>query len=80
MLLTPKRHFFICICLLSYFKRISLSKDFIYVKCDDFDFDMVNFPFLESDVPRPTSYKVYISQLLLFVRVSSHRTDFNAFN
>ena len=28
----------------------------IYDKRDDFDFDMVNFPFLDSDVPRRTSY------------------------
>ena len=28
----------------------------------DFDFDMVNFPFLDSDVPRRDSYGVYISQ------------------
>ena len=28
----------------------------IYDKRDDFDFDMVNFPFLDGDVPRRTSY------------------------
>ena len=30
----------------------------------DFDFDIVNFPFLDGDVPRSTSYGVYISQLI----------------
>ena len=35
----------------------------IYDKWDDIKFDMVNFPFLDSDVPRRTSYGVYISQL-----------------
>ena len=35
----------------------------IYIKRDDFDFDIVNFPFLDGDVPRSTSYGVYISQL-----------------
>ena len=30
-------------------------------KRDDFDFDIVNFPFLDGDVPRHTSYGVYIS-------------------
>ena len=35
----------------------------IYDKRDDFDFDIVNFPFLDGDVPRSTSYGVYISQL-----------------
>ena len=28
------------------------------------DFDVVNFPFLNGDVPRRTSYGVYISQLI----------------
>ena len=28
----------------------------IYDKRDDFDFDIVNFPFLDGDVPRRTSY------------------------
>ena len=27
----------------------------IYDKRDDFDFDIVNFPFLDGDVPRSTS-------------------------
>ena len=52
----------------------------IYDKRDDFDFDIVNFPFLDGDVPRSTSYGVYISQLIRFARVSSHVVDFNARN
>ena len=52
----------------------------IYDKRDDFDFDIVNFPFLDGDVPRSTSCGVYISQLNRFARVSSHVTDFNARN
>ena len=36
----------------------------IYNKRDDFDFDIVNFPFLDGDVARCTSYGVYISQLI----------------
>ena len=35
----------------------------IYDKRDDFDFDIVNFPFLDGDIPGRTSYGVYISQL-----------------
>ena len=49
----------------------------IYDKRDDFDFDIVNFPFLGGDVPRRPSYGVYISQLIRFARASSHVTDFN---
>ena len=44
----------------------------IYDKRDDFDFDIVNFPFLDGDVPRSTSYGF---QLIRFARVSSHNTD-----
>ena len=52
----------------------------IYDKRDDFDFDIVSFPFLDGDVPRSTSYGVYISQLIRFARVSSHVDDFNTRN
>ena len=40
----------------------------------------MNFPFLDGDVPRSTSYGVYISQLIRFARVSSHVDDFNTRN
>ena len=40
----------------------------IYDKWDDFDFDIVNFPCLDGDVPRRISYVVYISQLIRFAR------------
>ena len=40
------------------------------------DFDIVNFPFLDGDIPRVTSYEVYISQLIQFARVSNHVADF----
>ena len=41
----------------------------IYDKRDDFDLDIVNFPFLDGDVPRRASYEVYISQLIRFARI-----------
>ena len=48
--------------------HLSISDGFIktriYDKRDDFDF--VNFPFLHGDVPRSTSYSVYISQLFRY--------------
>ena len=46
----------------------------IYDKRDDFDFVIVNFPFLYGDVPRHASYGVYISQLIRFARVCNHVT------
>ena len=49
-------------------------------KQDDWDFDIVNFPFLDGDVPRRPSYGVYISQLIRFARPASHVTEFNTRN
>ena len=49
----------------------------IYNKRDDFNFETVNFPFLDGDVPRSPSYGVYISQLICFARVCSNVKDFN---
>ena len=52
----------------------------IYDKFDDFDFETVNFPFLDGDVPWATSYGVYISQLIHFARASSNVAEFNTRN
>ena len=64
--------------------HLSISNDIvstkIYDKRDDFDFEIANFPFLDGDVPRSTSYGVYISQLIRFARASSYVTDFNTRN
>ena len=45
-------------------------------KGDDFDFYIVNFPFLNGDVPQRPSYGVYISQIIPIARASSHVNDF----
>ena len=64
--------------------HLSISNDIVsakvYDKRDDFDFEIVNFPFLDGDVPSSTSYGVYISQLIRFARASSDVTDFNTRN
>ena len=64
--------------------HLSMSDGFvktkIYDKRDDFDFDIVHFPFLDGDTPRSTSYSVFISQLIRFALVSSHVDDFNTRN
>ena len=43
--------------------HLSISDGFvktkIFDKRDDFNFDIVNFPFLDGDFPRSTSYGVY---------------------
>ena len=71
------RHFFTDL-------HLSISDSFVKTKIhdkrDDFDFDIVNLPVLDGDVPRSTSYGVNISQLIRFARVSSHIDDFNTRN
>ena len=62
--------------------HLSISNDIVSTQIDDkrdnFDFEIPNFPFLDDDVPRSTSYGVYISQLIRFA--SSYVTDFNTRN
>ena len=52
---------------------LSITNDIVssklYDKLDDFNFEIVNFPFLDGDVPRSPFYGVYISQLIRFARV-----------
>ena len=64
--------------------HLSISGGFvktkIFDKRDNLDFDIVNFPFIDSDVPRSISYGAYISQLICFARMSSHVEDFNTLN
>ena len=55
---------------LDFHLSISNVKTNIYNNRDDFEFDIMNFPFLYGDVPRSTSGGVYISQLIRFARVS----------
>ena len=49
----------------------------IYDKQDDFNFEIVNFPFLDGNVPRSPSYSVYSLQIISFARVCSNVDDFN---
>ena len=64
--------------------HLSISDGFVKTKNNDkenkFDFDIVNLPFLVGDVPRSTSYGVYISQPIRFARVSSHVDFLNTCN
>ena len=64
--------------------HLSISNGFvsskIYDKRNGFDFDIVNFLFLDGGIPRRPFYGVYISPLIRFARVCSHVDDFNARN
>ena len=44
----------------------------LYDKRDDFDFHIVNFPFLSSNIPSGPSYGVHILQLIRYARCCSH--------
>ena len=48
----------------------------LYGKPDDFNFHVLNFPFLSSNIPSGPSYGVYISQLIRYARCCTHHTDF----
>ena len=48
----------------------------IYDKRDDFEFSIVNFPFLISNIPEPPAYGVYISQLIRYSIACSDYQDF----
>ena len=45
--------------------HLSISNDIVFTKIydkrDDFDFEIVNFPFLDGDVPRSSSYDAYFN-------------------
>ena len=49
----------------------------MYDKRGDFNFEIINFPFLDGDVPGSPSYGVYNFQLIRFARVCSNVDDFN---
>ena len=59
---------------------IGIVSSKIYDKRDDFNFEIVNFPFLDGDVPHSPFYGVYISQLICFARVCSNVDDFKKRN
>ena len=48
----------------------------LYDKRDDFDFHIINFPFLPSNIPSGPSYGVYTSQLIRYARCCSYYDDF----
>ena len=48
----------------------------LYDKRDDFDFYIVNFPFLSSNIPSSPSYGIYISQLIRYARCCSYHDEF----
>ena len=50
----------------------------MYDKRDDFNFQIVNFPFLSSNIPESPAYGVFISQLIRYARACTEYNDFLA--
>ena len=48
----------------------------LFDKRDAFDFDIVNFPHLESNIPLSPAYGVYVSQLIRYCRACDDYGDF----
>ena len=48
----------------------------VYDKRDDFNFKIINFPNMCSNIPASPAYGVYISQLIRYARASSNYSDF----
>ena len=50
----------------------------IYHKVDDFNFEVINFPFPESNICSRTGYTTFYSQLVRFFRLCNNLMDFRA--
>ena len=48
----------------------------LYDKWDDFNFPIVNFPFLSSNIPSAQAYSIYVIQLIHYARAFSNYQDF----
>ena len=48
----------------------------LHDKRDDFNFEIINFPYLTSNIPSGPAYGVYISQLLRYCRACDSYEDF----
>ena len=42
----------------------------LYDKRNDYDFDVISFPFLDGNIPKGQSYGVFISQLVRYARIN----------
>ena len=49
----------------------------IFDKRDDFNFNIVNFPYLDSCIPRKPALGIFLSQLIRYARICSKFEDFS---
>ena len=76
-------HFQVCFFQMHFNTHLQLEFDIqgklnlkLYDKRDDFNFPIVNFPFLSSNIPASPAYGVYVSQLIRYARASSEYRSF----
>jgi len=50
----------------------------IYDKRDNFDFPIVNFPTLTGNIPKKSSYGVFVGELVRYVRACTYYEDFQS--
>ena len=48
----------------------------LYDKRNDYNFEVINYPFLDGNIPKNQSYGIFISQLIRFTRVNSSYNGF----
>ena len=48
----------------------------LYDKRNDYSFEVINYPFLDGNIPKNQSYGVFISQLVRFARINSSYNRF----
>ena len=57
-------------------KQESSYKISLYDKRDDYSFEIVNYPWLDSNIPESPAYGVYISRLIAYARACESYQDF----
>ena len=48
----------------------------LYDKRNDYDFDVISFPYLDGNIPQGQSYGIFISQLIIYARISTSFSNF----
>ena len=61
-----------------YFQKVDGEyKISLYDKRDDYNFEIVNFPWMDSNIPEAPTYGIYISRLIAFARACDDYQDFS---
>jgi hypothetical protein len=78
LLIDKTSSIYLPVCEIKEFNNSGQLSTKIYDKQDDFNFKIINFPNMCSNIPASPAYGVYISQLIRYARSSSNYSDFYA--